>query len=319
MTIRRPSPACTSVGELYAEAIRDTCVASASLCVRFAMRIARPDHLPRRRPVNYLGRVVQHYANRDASSCERTAYADSNFREPKFAAGGRGAPLSLWSITCCSATALGRVALNIGDREYHLFRQRQPENIVAFEQVRNMVIDALVSRLTDAGRPATAMAVSHANPDSRRLAESDVGDPYFKLRPPRTAGREQFGQEYSSGLIATASRCRPDSHCHELTARSIASAISSYAKTTRESSPPVVEYTPMADATPARTATWSWCRHHRRSGIDPTPRRLSPSPYWLTNSSRAAPATCRRPPEPAGPLCLARNARSLKRSLVQII
>jgi anhydro-N-acetylmuramic acid kinase len=30
-----------------------------------------------------------------------------------------------------------------------------------------------------------------------------LADPYLALHPPKTAGREQFGQEFSSGLIAT--------------------------------------------------------------------------------------------------------------------
>ena len=64
-----------------------------------------------------------------------------------------------------------------------------------------MVIDALVAQMTEGrqtydrdGRIARRAKV-HA-----RMLESMLADPYFKLRPPKTAGREQFGQEFASGL-----------------------------------------------------------------------------------------------------------------------
>jgi anhydro-N-acetylmuramic acid kinase len=62
-----------------------------------------------------------------------------------------------------------------------------------------------------------------------------LADPYFKLRPPKTAGREQFGQEYSSGLIATGIAL-PEliATATELTARSIAASITPYAGIVRE-------------------------------------------------------------------------------------
>jgi anhydro-N-acetylmuramic acid kinase len=53
-----------------------------------------------------------------------------------------------------------------------------------------------------------------------------LSDPYFALPPPKTAGREQFGQEFANGLMATGV-VLPDliATATELTARSIARAI----------------------------------------------------------------------------------------------
>jgi len=51
-------------------------------------------------------------------------------------------------------------------------------------------------------------------------------DPYFKLTPPKTTGREQFGQQFVSGLIATGIPIEDlIATATELTARSIATAI----------------------------------------------------------------------------------------------
>ncbi len=60
-----------------------------------------------------------------------------------------------------------------------------------------------------------------------RLLKSMLSDPYFALEPPKACGREQFGREFSSGLIATGIPL-PDliATATELTARTIANAIS---------------------------------------------------------------------------------------------
>jgi anhydro-N-acetylmuramic acid kinase len=67
-----------------------------------------------------------------------------------------------------------------------------------------MVIDALVAHMTDGrqtfdrnGRIARGGNVHHG------LLESMIDDPYLKKKGPKTAGREQFGQQFVSGLIAT--------------------------------------------------------------------------------------------------------------------
>jgi anhydro-N-acetylmuramic acid kinase len=67
-----------------------------------------------------------------------------------------------------------------------------------------MIVDALVShrskgrlRYDRDGRMAKAAKI-HS-----RMLEAMLSDPYFSLDPPKSAGREQFGHEFSSGLIAT--------------------------------------------------------------------------------------------------------------------
>jgi anhydro-N-acetylmuramic acid kinase len=62
-----------------------------------------------------------------------------------------------------------------------------------------------------------------------------LADPYLKLRPPKTTGREQFGQEFASGLVATGLALDVlIATATEFTARSVASAITAYAEDARE-------------------------------------------------------------------------------------
>ncbi len=90
-----------------------------------------------------------------------------------------------------------------------------------------MVIDALVARYTE-GR----QNYDHGGRIARtgnihpRLLDSMLSDPYFALAPPKTAGREQFGQDFVNGLIATGVPL-PDliATATEFTARSIRLAI----------------------------------------------------------------------------------------------
>jgi anhydro-N-acetylmuramic acid kinase len=67
------------------------------------------------------------------------------------------------------------------------------------------------------------------------MLASMLADPYLKLRPPKTTGREQFGQEFASGLIATGLALDVlIATATEFTARSVASAVTQYAGDARE-------------------------------------------------------------------------------------
>jgi anhydro-N-acetylmuramic acid kinase len=94
----------------------------------------------------------------------------------------------------------------------------------------------LVSRMT-AGRQTfdrDGRIARGAKVHDRMLA-SMLADPYFKLRPPKTAGREQFGQEFSSGLIATGLALDVlIATATEFAARSVAAAVTNYANDARE-------------------------------------------------------------------------------------
>jgi anhydro-N-acetylmuramic acid kinase len=226
------------LGELYAEAVRETCrrrrvpLNSISLCGLHGQTIFHEGA-----PVNYLGRrVASTFQIGDASVvAERTGlWTISNFRERDIAAGGRGAPLvPLADFLLFRHRRIGRVALNLGGiaNITVIPGGASREEIVAFDTgPGNMVIDALVSRLTEGrqtydrdGRIARSAKVHE------RMLASMLADPYFKLRPPKTAGREQFGQEFASGLAATGLALDVlVATATEFTARSVASAITQY-------------------------------------------------------------------------------------------
>src|SRR6185436_3162686 len=232
------------LGEFYAEAVRLTCrrrrvpLHSISLCGLHGQTIFHEGA-----PVNYLGhRVASTLQIGDAAIvAERTGlWTISNFRERDIAAGGRGAPLvPLADYLLFRHRRIGRVALNLGGiaNITVIPAGASREDIVAFDTGSgNMVVDALVSRMTEDrqtfdrdGRIARGAKVHD------RMLASMLADPYFKLRPPKTAGREQFGQEFSSGLIATGLPIEIlIATATEMSARSVASAITSHAGEARE-------------------------------------------------------------------------------------
>jgi len=232
------------LGELYAEAIRKTCrlrripLRSIALCGMHGQTIF---HEGAR--VEYLGhRVASTMQIGDASVvAERTGLRTiSNFRERDIAAGGRGAPLvPLVDYLLFRHSRIGRVALNIGGiaNITVIPAAAAREDVIAFDTgPGNMVIDALVSRLTG-GRQTYDRdgRIAHQSKIHEGLLKDLLGVPYFKLRPPKTTGREQFGHEYSRRLIATGVAL-PDliATATELTAQSIASAISTCADDARE-------------------------------------------------------------------------------------
>jgi anhydro-N-acetylmuramic acid kinase len=232
------------LGELYAEAVRETCrrrrvpLNSISLCGVHGQTIFHEGA-----PVNYLGRrVASTFQIGDASVvAERTGlWTISNFRERDIAAGGCGAPLvPLADFLLFRHRRIGRVAMNLGGiaNITVIPGGATRDDVLAFDTgPGNMVIDALVSRLTE-GRQTydrDGRIARRAKVHDRMLA-SMMADPYFKLRPPKTTGREQFGQEFASGLVATGLALDVlIATATEFTARSVASAITQYASDARE-------------------------------------------------------------------------------------
>ena len=185
-------------------------------------------------PLEYLGRRVAStlQIGEAAVVAERTGvHTISNFRERDIAAGGQGAPLVPYvDYLLFHHARRGRVALNIGGiaNITVIPAGAKPEDVIAFDTgPGNMVIDALVAHHTG-GRQRYDRngSIARRGKVHERLLDAMMSDPYLNRKPPKTTGREQFGQQFVSGLLATGIPL-PDliATATEFTARSIASAI----------------------------------------------------------------------------------------------
>jgi len=227
------------LGELYAAAIRETCrkkrvpLDSIALIGMHGQTIFHEGT-----PVEHLGhRVASTFQIGEAAVvAERTGiWTISNFRERDIAAGGKGAPLVPYvDYLLFRSRRIGRVALNIGGIANITVMPAavDRQDIIAFDTgPGNMIIDALVAHMTQ-GRQRYDRdgRIARRGELHQPLLEAMLRDPYFALNPPKTAGREQFGADFVSGLIATG-RPLEDliATATELTAQSIARAILRYA------------------------------------------------------------------------------------------
>ncbi|MGB8655248.1 MAG: anhydro-N-acetylmuramic acid kinase [Candidatus Acidiferrales bacterium] len=131
----------------------------------------------------------------------------ADFRPADMAAGGQGAPLVPFvDYLLYRDERRGRVALNIGGiaNVTVIPAGGRPEGVMAFDTgPGNMIVDALVERATRGrerfDRDARRAMAGRTIP---ALLERLMRDDYFTLLPPKTAGREQFGQAYSERLLS---------------------------------------------------------------------------------------------------------------------
>jgi anhydro-N-acetylmuramic acid kinase len=132
----------------------------------------------------------------------------SDFRPRDMAAGGKGAPLVPFvDYRIYAHPKLGRVALNIGGiaNITAIPPGGAPEDVIAFDTgPGNMVIDQLVAIHTDGRQTFDASgAIASQGRLNHKLLDRLLKAPYFKRRPPKTAGREQYGQEFVDDLLST--------------------------------------------------------------------------------------------------------------------
>ena len=137
----------------------------------------------------------------------------SDFRPADMALGGQGAPLVPFADYALYRHAtLGRVSLNLGGiaNITVLPAAAKPSQIFAFDTgPANMVIDALVSRFTKGHAHFDENARMAASGRSLpALLDELLRDPYLKLAPPKSTGREYFGASYVAKLVAQGRRHR---------------------------------------------------------------------------------------------------------------
>ena len=155
----------------------------------------------------------------------------SDFRPADMAAGGKGAPLvPFLDYFLYRDDRVGRIAQNIGGiaNLTAIPAGATSRQVVAFDTgPGNMVIDAVMQELF--GRSYDRDGKIAASGQVREgVVEQLIRAPFFRQRPPRTAGREEFGREYVSRFLQIcrdANKADVVATAAALTARSVADAI----------------------------------------------------------------------------------------------
>ena len=133
----------------------------------------------------------------------------SNFRPADMLAGGQGAPLvPLLDYVLFADARRGRVLQNIGGiANLTAIPAGAPADaVLAFDTgPGNMLIDALASACFGKKYDRNGSIAARGSVIESVLRDA-MRDAYFKLKPPRTAGREQFGQTYAARFLAECRR-----------------------------------------------------------------------------------------------------------------
>ena len=130
----------------------------------------------------------------------------ADFRPADMAAGGEGAPLVPYvDYLLFGDQSLGRVVLNIGGiaNVTAIPPSGEPGQVIAFDTgPGNMIMDALAQRFSggaskfdDGGRLASDGAVN------RELLDRLSQDDYFQQSPPKSTGRERFGEAFLAPFL----------------------------------------------------------------------------------------------------------------------
>src|SRR6184192_225272 len=125
----------------------------------------------------------------------------SDFRPADMALGGQGAPLVPYvDYLLYRHPKLGRVSLNLGGiaNITVIPAAAKPKQIFAFDTgPANMLIDALVAHFTNGRQRFDKNArLATQGRSLPALLDDLLRDPYLKLAPPKSTGREYYGHAY---------------------------------------------------------------------------------------------------------------------------
>jgi anhydro-N-acetylmuramic acid kinase len=128
----------------------------------------------------------------------------SDFRPADMAAGGKGAPLVPYlDFLLYRQPRMGRIALNLGGiaNLTAIPAGAALADVIAFDTgPGNMVVDALAEQLFGqrCDRDGKIAASGRVLED---VIANFLNDSFFRQRPPKTAGREQFGREFAREFL----------------------------------------------------------------------------------------------------------------------
>ena len=205
------------LGEVFADAVVTACGKFRVSAKRIALVGSHGQTIFHQgKPAKFLGRPTAStlQIGEAAIIAARTGITTvADFRPADMALGGQGAPLVPYAdYLLYRHPRLGRVSLNLGGiaNITVLPRACKPQQVFAFDTgPANMLIDALVSHFTRGrhrfDKNAQLAALGRSNP---ALLDELLRDPYLKLAPPKSTGREYFGHAYLNKILALGRRHR---------------------------------------------------------------------------------------------------------------
>lgn len=220
------------LGELYADAVRAAQRRARLECELVGCHGQTLYH--QGRPALFLGRrIACTWQSGEAATIAAKIGVPvvSDFRPADIAAGGKGAPLvPFLDYVLYRHRRYGRIVQNLGGiaNLTAIPPRALPEDVVAFDTgPGNMVIDAVTEHLFERPFDRNGRIAARGEPIERMLQQL-LCNPFFRQKPPKTAGREQFGREFARELLRLCRRA--DEHdivatATALTARSIGVAV----------------------------------------------------------------------------------------------
>ena len=162
------------------------------------------------KPANYFGKPIASTLQIGESSviAARTGITTvSAFRPADMALGGQGAPLVPYvDYLLYRHPKLGRVSLNLGGIANITIipASAKPSQVFAFDTgPANILIDALAQHFTRGRQRFDKDAhLAQSGRSIPALLDEFMKDPYLKLAPPKSTGREYYGRVYVQKLHA---------------------------------------------------------------------------------------------------------------------
>jgi len=203
------------LGQLFADAAK-------TACKRFRVAVSSVDLIGSHgQTIFHQGRAVPYLGGRVASTlqigegaviaAETGVTTVADFRPADMAVGGQGAPLVPYAdYLLYSDRKVGRASLNLGGiaNVTVIPAGAAREKVFAFDTgPANMLIDALVAHFTRGRKKFDAGArMALAGRAIPALVDELMRDPYLKIAPPKSTGREYYGADYTKRVLALGRR-----------------------------------------------------------------------------------------------------------------
>jgi anhydro-N-acetylmuramic acid kinase len=158
----------------------------------------------------------------------------SGFRARDVAAGGQGAPLvPMADVLLFAAPDSPRILLNLGGMANltYVERRAQDEGVLAFDTGPGVALIDATARMVDGGLSYDRDGAIAARGTPNEAVLTDLlTDPFFHAPPPKSTGRERFGDAYAAEVYRRVPGPDAVATAVELTARTVASAVGAWTR-----------------------------------------------------------------------------------------